>query len=122
MRLVENLLASELLTRGTGANFGPSLDLVRVGLHTVAGDRPAALAQLADTDPNLTPVAISPLALPVDALPIFESIADASAFKKYAAQERYKIAQQGRMLASKETEEEIRLQVAAAGYELGDWR
>ena len=120
-RLVAALFASDPIATSAEDSFA-SLGLVRVGLHTVAGDRDAALTHLASLDPTRLPVAGSPLALTVDRLPIFDALADEAPFKKYAAQERYRIAQQARMLASKETEEEIRQQVAAAGFELSDWR
>jgi hypothetical protein len=99
----------------------PWLKLVRVGLHAVSDNQQAALSELALIDPSNSPVAIA-LSLPVDDLPIFESLVDEEAFKKYAAQERYRIAQQARMLASGETGREIELQVQMAGYTLGDWR
>jgi TolB-like protein len=119
-RLSSALFASDLLTDDALINR-PWLKLVRVGLHAVSDNQQAALSELALIDPSNSPVAIA-LSLPVDDLPIFESLVDEEAFKKYAAQERYRIAQQARMLASGETGREIELQVQMAGYTLGDWR
>lgn len=120
-RLTNALFASDLIS-GKALQFRPGLKLVRVGLHAVAGDRETALAELERIDPDDAPVAISALALPVDDLPIFEALFDAEPFKKFATHERYRIAQQARMLASGETAKEIQLQVEMAGYTLGDWR
>lgn len=120
-RLTGALLASEVLNDKAIENRH-HLKLVRVGLHAVAGDESTALAELSRIDSANAPVALSALALPVDNLPIFASLADDETFTRFAAQERYRIAQQARMLASGETEKEIKLQVEMAGYSLGDWR
>jgi TolB-like protein len=120
-RLSDALLASDLLSE-EAMMIWPRLKLVRVGLHAVAGDTDTAIAELKQIDPNKVPVAISSLAMPVDELPVFASLVDEVPFQKYATSERYRIAQQARMLASGETEKEIRLQVEMAGYTLGDWR
>ena len=119
-RLSDALFASDMLS-ADAITYRPWLKLVRVGLHAVAGDSKAALSELALMDPSTTPVAIA-LGLPVDDLPIFESLAEEESFKKYAANERYRIAQQARMLASGETAQEIARQVEIAGYTLGEWR
>jgi hypothetical protein len=95
---------------------------VRVGLHAVAGDPQSAIYELKRIDPNNAPVAISVLSLPLDDVPIFEELIGEESFTKFAANQRYRIAQQARMLASGETEKEIQLQVKMAGYTLGDWR
>lgn len=120
-RLVDALFASDLIS-GEALTVRPRLKMVRVGLHAVAGNISSALQELQRIDPNNTPVAVSMLGLPVDDLPIFAALIDEEAFSKFAATQRYRIAQQARMLASGETEKEIQLQVAAAGYTLGDWR
>ena len=118
-RLSAALFASDFLS---GDVLGrPWLKLLRVGLHAVAGDRESALSELALIDPSSSPVAIA-LGLPVDDLPIFTNLAGEDTFEKYAARERYRIAQQARMLASGETAQEIELQIELAGYSLGDWR
>lgn len=120
-RLTDALGASNMMSEDS-LEARPIMKLVRVGLHAVANDQEQALLDLEAIDTKTAPTSISSLALPIDNLPIFESLADDEIFKRYAAQERYKIAQQGRMLASGETESEIRMQVEMSGYELADWR
>jgi TolB-like protein len=120
-RLTSALLASDLIS-DDALKVRPGLKLVRVGLHAVAGDRQSAIYELKRIDANNAPVAISLLSLPVDDLPIFSELLDEEPFTKFAANQRYRIAQQARMLASGETEMEIQRQVESAGYTLGDWR
>ncbi|NCF71984.1 MAG: hypothetical protein GWP67_00645 [Gammaproteobacteria bacterium] len=120
-RLTAALLASDLIS-DEALKIRPGLKLVRVGLHAVAGDPQSAIYELKRIDPNNAPVAISVLSLPLDDVPIFEELIGEESFTKFAANQRYRIAQQARMLASGETEKEIQLQVKMAGYTLGDWR
>jgi hypothetical protein len=54
--------------------------------------------------------------LPVDELPVFQALYGEESFRQYARQERYQIAQQARMLASGETEQEIKAQIEGAGF------
>ena len=84
-RISDALFASDLIS-GDALIARPGLKLVRIGLHSVADDRDAALSELALIDPNNSPVAISSLSLPVDDLPIFASLANEDAFKKFAVQ------------------------------------
>ena len=56
--------------------------------------------------------------VPLLGLPVFEALYDTELFQRYATQEKYRIAQQARMLASGETEAEIIADAKAAGYEL----
>jgi hypothetical protein len=84
--------------------------------NAVAEDIDAALAELAAIDSARAPLAISAIALPVDELPVFEALYDDEAFRQYARNERYQIAQQARMLASGETEQAIKAQIEGAGF------
>jgi TolB-like protein/cytochrome c-type biogenesis protein CcmH/NrfG len=120
-RLTGALFASDLIS-DEALIVRPGLKLVRVGLHAVAGDDDSAIYELKRIDPNNAPVAISILSLPVDDLPIFASLTDKEPFRKFASNQRYRIAQQARMLASGETAQEIQAQIEMAGYTLGDWR
>ena len=61
-------------------------------------------------------MAISAIALPVDELPVFQALYDEEPFRQCARPERYRIAQQARMLASGETERKIKAQIEAAGF------
>lgn len=121
LRLAGALLDSELLN-DNALDYRPSLRMVRVGLYAVMGEVQRAIAELSAIDVSRAALAISPLGSSVDELPIFDSIKDQEAFRSYVSQERYLIAQQGRMLASGETEKEIRLDVESSGYLLADWR
>ena len=121
MRLSLALLDSDLLN-DLALEYSPGLRMVRVGLYAVMGDFQKAIHELSEIDANDAPLALSSLALPVDELPIFTAIREEEVFRSYASQERYRIAQQARLLASGETEKEILLEVQSAGYELGDWR
>jgi TolB-like protein/Tfp pilus assembly protein PilF len=120
-RISDALFASDLIS-GDALIARPGLKLVRIGLHSVADDRDAALSELALIDPNNSPVAISSLSLPVDDLPIFATLANEDLFKKFATNQHYRLAQQARMFVSGETAQEIEQQVKLAGYTLGEWR
>jgi TolB-like protein/tetratricopeptide (TPR) repeat protein len=114
-RLTGLLLTSELLS-DNAIQVQPGLRLVRVAANAVADDTKAALAELALIEEGRAPLAISAIALPVDELPVFQALYDEEPFRQYARQERYRIAQQARMLASGETEREIKAQIEAAGF------
>ncbi|MEL7187066.1 MAG: tetratricopeptide repeat protein, partial [Pseudomonadota bacterium] len=121
MRLAIALLDSDLLN-DSALEYRPALRMVRVGLYAVMGEVQKAISELSAIDVSQAALALSSLALPVDELPIFDNIKDHETFQAYASQERYRIAQQARMLASGETEKDIRLDVQASGFELADWR
>jgi hypothetical protein len=116
-RLTRALLTSDLLSE-VALRAAPGLKLVRIAAQAVAGDKRAALNDLAAIDIKTVPLAISKIGLPIDELPVYESLFEESAFRNYATQERYQISQQARMLAAGETEKEIIAQVKAAGYTL----
>jgi hypothetical protein len=114
-RLTDMMLTSDMLSdEAIGVN--PALRLVRMAANAVAEDIDAALAELAAIDSARAPLAISAIALPVDELPVFEALYDDEAFRQYARNERYQIAQQARMLASGETEQAIKAQIEGAGF------
>ncbi len=118
-RLIQALIASGLLDEQK--SFGrPQIALVRIAALAVAGESSRALEELERIDSESAPVAIAPIPLPVDELPVFASLFDAEAFKDYARTERYRIAQQARRLAAGETLTEVRADVEAAGYTLVD--
>ncbi len=117
VRLTRALLTSDLLSEDA-LRVAPGLKLVRIAAWAVAGDRRAALDDLAAIDIKSMPLAISKIALPIDELPVYETLYEENAFRNYATQERYQISQQARMLAAGETEKEIIAQVKAAGYTL----
>ena len=114
-RLTGLLLTSELLS-DNAVRAQPALRLVRVAANAVANDIETALAEFALIEEGRAPLAISAIALPVDELPVFQALYDEEPFRQYARQERYRIAQQARMLASGETEREIKAQIEAAGF------
>jgi hypothetical protein len=114
-RLTGLLLTSELLS-DDAVRFRPGLRLVRVAANAVANNIETALAELTLIEEGRAPLAISAIALPVDELPVFQALYGEESFRQYARQERYQIAQQARMLASGETEQEIKAQVEAAGF------
>jgi tetratricopeptide (TPR) repeat protein len=116
-RLTRALLSSDLLSE-VALRAAPGLNLVRIAAQAVAGDKAGALKHLAAIDIKSVPLAISKIALPIDELPVFESLFEESAFRNYATQERYQVSQQARLLASGETEKEVIAQVKAAGYTL----
>ncbi|MEQ9563759.1 MAG: tetratricopeptide repeat protein, partial [Woeseiaceae bacterium] len=116
-RLVRALLDSDLLS-ASALRAVPGRRLVRVAALAVAGDKSTALSELSTLDNTGMPLGISKICLPIDEIPVFESLVDDEGFRAYANQERYQIAQQARLLASGETEREIVAQVEAAGYTL----
>jgi len=116
-RLSAALAASDPLSdRAVEAN--PGRRLVRVATHAVAGDVPLAISELKAIDIDNSIIMVSPMALPVDELPIFSSLYGDESFQKYATRERYRVAAQARMRASGETRQRIMAEVEAAGYTL----
>lgn len=118
-RLINALLASESLSQ-TSIKALPSMLITRVAALAVAGRVDDALQLLESLDFENMPVSATVIALPADELPVFENLYDTTLFQRYATQERYRIAQQGRMLASGETEAEIIADAKASGYEILD--
>jgi TolB-like protein len=116
-RLTDALIASDLLS-AKAVDASPWRRLVRVAAYAVAADVPKALEELAAIDVDNSTIMISPIALPLDELPVFEALHDEDLFRRYATRERYRVAQQARMLASGETRQEIVAQLQAAGYSL----
>ena len=116
-RVSSMLLASDLLSQEMVANL-PIRRIVRIGALAVNGQNDKALSELANLDSNTMPIAIASLALPLDELPVFESLHESEVFQHYATQERYRLAQQARMLASGEAEKELIASVEAAGYQI----
>ncbi len=96
----------------------PTVRLVRVAAHAVAGDVRQALTELDAVDVDNSRIMISPIVLPVDELPVFEALHGEPDFQQYASRERYRISSQARMLASGETRELIKAEMEAAGYTL----
>lgn len=117
-RLIGALLASSLLS-DKALNADRTLKIVRVAVHSVAGDVPSALVDLNSIDRDAMPIGAAKIVLPVDELPVFEALYDEPEFKAYAAQERYETARQARLLASNETGREVLAQLEEAGYSLG---
>ncbi|MDH4107692.1 MAG: tetratricopeptide repeat protein [Gammaproteobacteria bacterium] len=118
-RLTTALLASPMLS-DTAIRYTPYRRLIRVATHSVAGDIPSALADLATIDSTGMPLGFGRLALPVDELPVFENLAGETAFQHYASQERFQIGRQARLLATGETSKEVVADIEAAGYRLQD--
>jgi TolB-like protein/Tfp pilus assembly protein PilF len=114
-RLIGLLLTSEMLS-DDAVRFRPGLRLVRVAANGVGGNIENAVAELALIEAGKAPLAISQIGLPVDELPVFEALYGEESFRQYARQERYQIAQQARMLASGQTEQEIKTQIERAGF------
>ncbi|HEX7720113.1 MAG TPA: tetratricopeptide repeat protein, partial [Woeseiaceae bacterium] len=114
-RLTNLLLDSDLLS-DDAVRYLSGLRLVRVAANAVANNIETALADLALVEAGKAPLANSSVGLPVDELPVYEALYDEEAFRQYARQERYQIAQQARMLASGATENEIRAEIEAAGF------
>jgi len=111
------LLASDLLTEQMVENI-PIRRIVRIGALAVNGQNDKALGELGNLDKNTMPIAVGSLALPIDQSPIFESLYESRVFQDYATQERYRLAQQAKMLASGESEKEMVASVEAAGYKI----
>lgn len=118
-RLIAALLASGLISE-QAIETNRFLRLVRIAAYSVGGEAARALAELEQIDPEEMPLAISPIALPVDELPVFSALYEEEPFRRYAMQERYQIAQQARMLAAGETRKEIEATINAAGYVLSN--
>ena len=116
-RVSNMLLASELLSEEMVENL-PIRRIVRIGALTVNGQIDKAIGELERLDLNSMPIAIGSLALPIDELPVFESLNESEVFQRYANQERYRLAQQAKMLASGESEKEMIASVEAAGYQI----
>lgn len=114
-RLLNALLTSKQLSDDAVRSV-PPLRLVRIAALAVAGRIEDARAELRTLDVDRMPLAISSIALPVDELPVFEAMYDVDEFKAYATRERYRIAQQARMLASGKARDELIAEVQAAGY------
>lgn len=114
-RLTSALMASDPLSkRAVEAN--PARRLIRVATYAVAKDVPKAIAEMEAIDMDNSVIMISPIALPVDELPVFEAIYDEEVFRQYASREHYRVAAQARMLASGETAQQVLAEVEAAGY------
>ncbi len=116
-RLYTALISSDPLS-DKAIEARPPRRLIRVAAHAVAGDVPRALTELEAIDIDHSMIIISKIALPVDELPVFETLLGEPAFQQYSSRERYRIASQARMLASGETREQIKAEVEAAGYML----
>ena len=114
-RLIDALLSSDNLS-DKAIEVSPSTMLTRVAALAVAGQVDEALALLKSVDMNNMPLSGSVIALPIDELPVFAALFGADEFQHYATQENYRLAQQGRMLASGETEVEILADMKTAGY------
>ncbi len=84
----------------------------------MAQDVTSAITELEAIDMENSVVMISPMALPIDELPVFEALYGEEVFRQYATRERYRVAAQARMLASGETRQQVGDQVEAAGYTL----
>ena len=118
-RITGMLLDSELLSDDTVA-LSQYMALTRIATLAIDGQTDVAISELGEIDVEAMPLAISPIALPVDELPVFESLYDEPTFVAYARQERYKLAEQARMLAAGETLAEIRADVEASGFTFND--
>ncbi len=116
-RLTSALIASDPLSR-KAVEASPSRRLIRVATYAVARDVNSAITELEAVDMENSVVMISPIALPVDELPVFATLYDEEVFRQYATRERYRVAAQARMLASGETGKEVMAEVEAAGYTL----
>ena len=116
-RLTSALMASDPLSK-RAVEASPARRLIRVATYAVAKEVPKAIAELEAIDMDNSVIMISPIALPVDELPVFEAIYDEAVFQHYASREHYRVAAQARMLASGETAQQVIAEVEAAGYTL----
>ena len=116
-RLTNALIASDPLSQ-KAIEASPARRLVRVAALAVARDVEGAIAELERIDLDNSTIIISPIALPVDELPVFEALQEMEPFQQYATRERYRVAAQARMRASGETRQQIMAEVEAAGYRL----
>lgn len=114
-RLVAALLASKALSEKSVTAY-PVLALVRAAAFAVAGDTEAAEKIFATVDQDRMPPKLSAIALPIDDIPIFSNMHSSEVFKSYATNERYRLAQQAKMLASGETLENLVAEVEATGH------
>lgn len=111
------LLASDQLSQEMVENL-PIRRIVRIGALAVNGQSGQAINELGRLDSNTMPIGMGSLALPIDEVPIFESLNESEVFQRYATQERYRLAQQAKMLASGESEQELIASVETAGYQI----
>jgi TolB-like protein/Tfp pilus assembly protein PilF len=95
------------------------LAIVRVAFHSVTGEVDKAISDLVAIDRDSMTLGIAEIILPIDQLPVFETLYDSPEFQEYAKNERYQTARFARMLASNETEREIIAMVENAGYTMG---
>lgn len=114
-RLIAALLASELMSDEALASW-QSLRLVKVAALAVDDRSEEALAYLETLDQDELPVVIAELPLPASELPVFENLRDSEAFERYAARERFRIAEQAKALASGKTQEAIVADIREAGF------
>ncbi|MCS6760258.1 MAG: hypothetical protein MO852_16005, partial [Candidatus Devosia euplotis] len=111
------LLASDQLSQEMVENL-PIRRIVRIGALAVNGQSGQAINELGRLDSNTMPIGMGSLALPIDEVPIFESLNESEVFQRYATQERYRLAQQAKLLASGESEKELIASVESAGYQI----
>ena len=116
-RLIRALLASPLFAENA-VNVDMQARVARIAAHAVGGNTEQAIRELNELREISIPVAIAPVSLDVDELPVFESLYDEPDFKDFANQREFEIARQARMLASGETEQEVVAMVEAAGYSI----
>jgi len=108
-----DIAANEAITEAGGAiDRALSLGEPSAGTLAAAG----LVEELRVITASDAAASISAIALPVDELPVFEALYGEESFRQYARKERYQIAQQARMLASGETEQEIKAQIEGAGF------
>ena len=114
-RLIAALLASPNLSDEALASW-PVLRLAKVAALAVSRQNANAMALLQGVDFDELPVVISELPLPASQLPVFENLRGETGFDQYAAQERFRLAQQAKDLASGQAREALVAEVQAAGY------
>lgn len=114
-RLIAALLASEMMSDEALASRA-ELPLVKVAALAVDNRGEEALDFLQTLDQDGLPVAISELPLPASELPVFDNIRDTEAFGRFAARERFRIAEQAKDLASGKTQEAIVADIREAGF------
>lgn len=114
-RLIAALLDSDTLS-ADAMNARPDLKLHRIAALSVVGRTDEAITMLEGLDVAEMPVALTKLGLPVDSVPVFDALYETAAFKQYAEQGRYRIAQQARNLDSGAAREELVAEIRAAGY------
>lgn len=114
-RLISALLTSRVLSDESVASI-PGLAMTRAAAFAVVGDIDKAEEILQWVDQDRMPPKLTPIALPIDDIPIFANLSDSPVFQDYATHERYRLAQQAKMLASGETQQELTADLEAAGY------